>query len=187
MSYEVLFPSEQSYCVCGVSKNQRLRQAREVIANVGMDRRSKLTDAFLRLLVGVTSGSGNLNPTWTSTWTVPWTELIAGNPGSLSGWLSLHDCMDLPQQLAEDDHVGCPSRDGLRLTFLLPVRKKRNESRDASKPQACAGYFHVKDVSLAIPHFSSRCDPTDRPAFIRLLAWNGMGAAHIKMRSTASV
>lgn len=61
MSYEVLFPSEQSYCVCGVSKNQRLRQAREVIANVGMDRRSKLTDAFLRLLVGVTSGSGNLN------------------------------------------------------------------------------------------------------------------------------
>lgn len=98
--------------------------------------------------------------------------------------------MDLPQQLAEDDHVGSPSRDGLRLTFLLPVRKKRNESRDASKPQACAGYFHVKDVSLAIPHFSSRCDPTDRPAFIRLemcRAWNGMGAAHIKMRSTASV
>lgn len=85
-------------------------------------------------------------------------------PKLSSGWLSLHDCMNLPRQLAEEDHVGLPSRDGLRLTSLLSVGKKRNESRVASKPQTCAGYFHVKDVSLAISHLSSRCDLTDRPA-----------------------
>lgn len=51
--------------------------------------------------------------------------------------------MNLPLQLAEEGHVGLPSRDGLRLTSLLSVGKKRNESRVASKPQACAGYFHV--------------------------------------------